>query len=830
MTVKDKGFVRRHLHGASATLTAVFATLLIGWAGIAPAQAATAPKPIKHMPTVVSLTFDDGTPDQVATDGMLTRYGMRGTYYVNSGRLGAAGYMSTNDALALQSHGHEIAGHTVSHADLPTLGDDEAKRQVCNDRANLLRSGLNASNFAYPFGDQNATIQRIVADCGYNSARGVGDIVSPGTCSGCRYAETIPPLSAYDLATPDSIKDYTTLTDMQNYVLQAEQHSGGWVVLVMHHVCSGCNPYSVAPSQLDSFLSWLAARSAGGTTVRTVAQVIGGTLKPAVDGPPPPAPLSNTNLLRNPSMEQIGSSGIPTCWQRGGYGTNSFAWANTTDAQDGVNAQRVSVTSFTDGDRRILTPQDLGACAPPTVVGHTYQVRGWYKTDGSVRLVAYYRTPNGGWVFFAQGPLLAAAPSAYAQTVWTTPAMPAGSTALSIGLSIRSTGFLQGDNLSLNDSDQVAPAVDLTSPPDGARVRGTVTFTAEASDASGVHHVDFLVNGNTACTDSSAPYTCAYNTTTLPDSVIAVTARAVDTANNEGLSDGQNNTVSNSVPLDTQNPTVTVTAPANGGTVHGTTATLAATASDDDAVNQVLFYVNGIEVGATNVAPYEIPWDSTTVPDGPITVTSKAIDLSGNVGTSAGVSATVDNNTQDSTPPVSTIACNGGACDTTGWYRTAVNVTLAATDVGSGVSRIVYTTDGSDPTGTNGTTYTTGVSLTASATVKYRAYDVAGNAEAVHTAALNIDTAAPTASITSPANGSTVTGSTYIVAAASDNVSVARVWFYLDGKALGSRIVTPFQWKWDTTPVTKGSHSLYIVVLDPAGNQTQSAPVTVTVA
>jgi peptidoglycan/xylan/chitin deacetylase (PgdA/CDA1 family) len=795
---------------------------------LAPAPRAAAATTASHAPVVVSLTYDDGAADQVQADSIMTKYGMRGTFYINSGRLGQTGYMSTMDALGLQADGHEVGGHTVSHADLPTLSPDEAKRQVCNDRVNLLSAGLDVRNFAYPYGDENDAVQQIVQACGYNSARGVGDVVSPGTCSGCPYAERIPPAVPYAIDTPDSIKNYTTLEDMENYVLQAEQHGGGWVVLVMHHVCSNCDPYSVPAVQLDTFLAWLAARAAGGTTVKTVGEVIGGAQQPAVPGPPPPSPLSTTNLLRNASMEDVRSTtGIPTCWQRGGYGTNTYSWSNTSDAQDGNIAQRMSISSYTDGDRKMISPQDLGACAPSTVVGHTYQIHGWYKTNGTARLIAYYRTSLGGWQFLAQGPVLPVA-SSYAQASWTTPAMPAGSTALSVGFSLRSVGYLQGDNVTLNDSDQTAPSVAISAPADGTRIRDTVTFTAGASDASGIDHVEFLVDGSTACTATTAPYSCSYDTTGEPDSVIAVTARAVDTAGNVGLSAGRNYTVSNSVSADTTPPAVALTAPANGSTVNGT-VTLAVAATDDDAVNQVLFYVNGTQVGATNAQPYEVAWDTRTVADGTATVLAKALDLSGNIGTSAPMNLTVNNNALDSTAPVTSITCNDAACST-GWYRNPVSVALSATDVGSGVDKILYTTDGTEPDIGNGTVYSGPFTLGTSATVKYRAYDLAGNAEAVNTTALSVDTVAPTVAVSAPSNGATLTGTVYIVAGVSDNVQVARVWFYLDGKALGSRIVTPFQWKWDTTTVAKGSHSIYLVALDPAGNQTKSASISVTVA
>jgi hypothetical protein len=84
-----------------------------------------------------------------------------------------------------------------------------------------------------------------------------------------------------------------------------------------------------------------------------------------------------------------------------------------------------------------------------------------------------------------------------------------------------------------------------------------VTFTADSSDASGVDHVQFLVNGVAVCSASTAPYSCSYDTTTKSDSVITVTAKAVDTAGNVGLSAGRTYTVSNIVPLDTTHPPLT---------------------------------------------------------------------------------------------------------------------------------------------------------------------------------------------------------------------------------------------------------------------------------
>jgi len=84
------------------------------------------------------------------------------------------------------------------------------------------------------------------------------------------------------------------------------------------------------------------------------------------------------------------------------------------------------------------------------------------------------------------------------------------------------------------------------------------------------------------------------------------------------------------------------------------------------------------------------------------------------------------------------------------------------------------------------------------------------------------DSAPPTISITSPSNGTTVSGAAVAVSAnAADNVGVAGVQFKLDGANLGAeRTSAPYIANLDTTTLTNGSHTLTAVARDAAGNQT----------
>jgi hypothetical protein len=86
-------------------------------------------------------------------------------------------------------------------------------------------------------------------------------------------------------------------------------------------------------------------------------------------------------------------------------------------------------------------------------------------------------------------------------------------------------------------------------------------------------------------------------------------------------------------------------------------------------------------------------------------------------------------------------------------------------------------------------------------------------------------------SVTSPAGGSTVSGTVSVAAGASDNVGVAGVQFLLDGANLGAEDTTaPYSVSWNTATAANGAHTLTARARDAAGNVTTSSAVTVTVS
>ena len=93
------------------------------------------------------------------------------------------------------------------------------------------------------------------------------------------------------------------------------------------------------------------------------------------------------------------------------------------------------------------------------------------------------------------------------------------------------------------------------------------------------------------------------------------------------------------------------TAPTVSATENGTSGTLtfSATASDNVGVAKVEFYVDGVLKGTDTTSPYSMTLDSTTLANGSHTLTAKAYDAAGNIGTSTAVAFSVSNSTSGTT-------------------------------------------------------------------------------------------------------------------------------------------------------------------------------------
>lgn len=95
---------------------------------------------------------------------------------------------------------------------------------------------------------------------------------------------------------------------------------------------------------------------------------------------------------------------------------------------------------------------------------------------------------------------------------------------------------------------------------------------------------------------------------------------------------------------DGTNPTADVTSPSDGATVSGSVA-IEVSASDDQGVASVDFYIDNGLIGSDDTAPYSVTWDTTAIGDGPHAIKAVARDAAGNTGVDDDTTVTVDNGT-----------------------------------------------------------------------------------------------------------------------------------------------------------------------------------------
>jgi hypothetical protein len=367
-------------------------------------------------------------------------------------------------------------------------------------------------------------------------------------------------------------------------------------------------------------------------------------------------------------------------------------------------------------------------------------------------------------------------------------------------------------------------AVSLTDP---GTMQGTVTLAATAASDRGIASIRFQTSpagANTwtdACTATTSPYTCAFDTTKVADGLTDVRATATDAAGYARASTLSARRIDNTAPA------TTLTDP---GTPLTGTKTLTATATDAGsglASVALQYRAAGASSWTTICAAATCSLNTATLPDGVYDLRSLASDNAGNASASTVTGRTIDN-----TAPTASLTLPGYVRGT---------FTLAATTGdgnGSGVASVTYQMR---PTGTSAwstacTTATAPFTCTGdtSATpdgiydVRAVVTDHAGLSTATTpTATTRLDNTAPTATLADP--GTPLSGPVTLTAAASDAGSGVTgvkfeaapagttTWTTLCTDATSSYSCTV-----NTTTLVDGLYDLHAVATDAAGNTVTS--------
>ena len=132
------------------------------------------------------MSYDDGLDDDIALAQLFDRYGIIGTFHLNSGLLDTraiwyqgkpnefVGTYLSKDTLVHVFKNHEIAVHGTYHKALVGLSDEEILEEINVDIENLtILSDRKISSMAYAFGSTNDHVAEVIGTTPLTNARTV---------------------------------------------------------------------------------------------------------------------------------------------------------------------------------------------------------------------------------------------------------------------------------------------------------------------------------------------------------------------------------------------------------------------------------------------------------------------------------------------------------------------------------------------------------------------------------------------------------------------------------------------------------------------------------
>jgi hypothetical protein len=130
--------------------------------------------------------------------------------------------------------------------------------------------------------------------------------------------------------------------------------------------------------------------------------------------------------------------------------------------------------------------------------------------------------------------------------------------------------------------------------------------------------------------------------------------------------------------------------------------------------------------------------------------------------------------------------------------------------------------------GTATMAFVVGTALVSSSTNQ----DILGGLSATTGGTYIVDTTAPTVNISAPTNGANLSGGSTVTVSvtATDADAVSSVDVYIDGAKATTLTSSPYNYSWNTTGLSLGSHTIQAKASDPSGNLGSSSIFTVTLA
>ncbi len=204
---------------------------------------------------VVCIVFDDGWKCQLDALPVLERFNFTATFAIVPSYTSYPDYMNWQDLAIVVQKGNDIESHTLTHADLDNVDNATLYKELAESQQILRSKGYPANILIYPYGDQNETVRRAVAQY-YLAARGIDE----GQCN----------LTSIDPYNIDSYGIYNN-TSMADFAAHLNGTQGSVVTLLYYHKINNEN-VNMAITK-ETFQAQMQYLKDNGYTTKTMSQL-----------------------------------------------------------------------------------------------------------------------------------------------------------------------------------------------------------------------------------------------------------------------------------------------------------------------------------------------------------------------------------------------------------------------------------------------------------------------------------------------------------------------------------------------------------------------------
>ena len=200
---------------------------------------------IQRSAPVVSFSFDDFPRSAWLNGGaVLSRHGLRGTYYVSLGLMDGetdlGPQFTVEDLKGVADAGHELGCHTFDHLDVSAASTRRLKTsvQMNHERLAALLPAATMKTFAYPFGRASLGAKRALARR-FSCCRGVDARINVG-------------VTDRGLLAAHHLYSRSIGIDRIRELIRDNRSLGGWLIFYTHDVRPDPSPFGCTPEYFEA--------------------------------------------------------------------------------------------------------------------------------------------------------------------------------------------------------------------------------------------------------------------------------------------------------------------------------------------------------------------------------------------------------------------------------------------------------------------------------------------------------------------------------------------------------------------------------------------------